>query len=212
MTPLEIWVFGSATSGEIDAGSDLDVLAICGPDDDVSSIPSHWSIYSTDKLASLFQRGTLFAWHLYRDAVRVWPREGPDLLKSLGEPATYSAGPSEIRALISVAADAFAALRRRTPSPIFELGLIYLVSRDVAMAAAPTLLGEFSFSRYTPYLYSTPLFPLARSEYDYLLNCRRAGTRGTPVDMVAGTVKTILNAETSLLDWYETLYEGTLNG
>lgn len=212
MTPLELWVFGSVTSGEIDAGSDLDVLAICGSEDDVTAMPSQWSIYSTQKLSSLFDRGTLFAWHLYRDAVRVWPHRGPELLKSLGEPAPYSSGPAEIRALTTIADDAFAALERQTPSPIYELGLVYLVSRDIAMAAAPAILGDFSFSRFAPYQYTKPRFPLARAQYDYLISCRRAGTRGAPIEFSPRVVDDILGSRTPLMDWYEALYEGSLHG
>ncbi len=174
----EFYVFGSVCRGEPDTGSDIDILVITDEQQAKRELPASWSIYSPRRLQNLFARGTLFAWHLHQEAVPIWPRRNPTFLKRLGKPSPYLRGAAEIEDLIAVLGSAISRLNAGAPSAVYEFGLIALACRDSAMAAAPILTGKFDFSRHAPLHLPTSKFPLSRRSFDYLLNCRRATTRG----------------------------------
>jgi hypothetical protein len=209
---MEFYVFGSLTSGEVDAGSDTDVLVVLSTGDEAAEFPISWSVYSLERLKSLFQRGTLFAWHLHYDAVKVWPKTGQGLLHSIGSPAPYTDAHAEIDALISMARAASDELSDGTVSPVFELGLLYTASRDVAMAAAPHLLGRFTFSRFAPLFYTDPAFPLSRAEYEFLMQCRRATTRGISVPCDVSPADAVLRKLPLLLNWFNHVLRSVPDG
>ncbi len=175
---IELYVFGSLTSGDVDPGSDADVLAIIDNPEERHNFPTSWSVYPQSRIRDLHARGTLFAWHLFLDAVKVYPRTGLGVIGTLGKPAPYTQAADEIAYLLTVGERAVAEIASGSPSLVYELGLIYLVARDVAMAGAPQLIGHFTFSRKAPFDYEKTPFPLTRQEYIYLMTCRRAATRG----------------------------------
>lgn len=174
----EFYVFGSVCRGEPDPGSDVDVLVISDQPGAARELPTAWSIYSTKRLRQLFARGTLFAWHLYLEAVPIWPRGEPGFLKRIGPPAAYAGAKREISDLQKILRSAVTEIEHGTPSPVYEFGLIALACRDTAMAASPVLAGHFDFSRHAPLALSAARFPLTQRQFDYLLACRRATTRG----------------------------------
>lgn len=202
----ELYVFGSATSGDVDSGSDLDVLVVVDPEEDRSRYPASWSIYSRLQIESLFRRGTLFAWHLYLDGVRIFPRAGLGFLSRLGEPAPYVNAEAEIAALTELGSAAVEELRGGTPSTVFELGILYLVSRDVAMAASCSILGHFSFSRLVPFSYEGIPIPLRPDEYCYGMECRRSSTRGRPLDRDLATESRLVEKAPALLAWWQAIH------
>ena len=60
---MHVYAFGSICRGEIDYGSDVDLLAIVErfvPELD----PSKFSIYSYSRIEQLWDEGNPFAWHL----------------------------------------------------------------------------------------------------------------------------------------------------
>src|ERR1035437_2140277 len=116
----ELYIFGSLATGEVDDGSDVDVLAVVDGSQPSVKLPASWSVYSSTRLEDLFERGTLFAWHLYQSAIKVWPRERDGLIAELGPPAQYTGAREEIAALLSMAVDSFGELERGTPSVVFE--------------------------------------------------------------------------------------------
>jgi hypothetical protein len=207
----ELYVFGSLAEGTIDADSDVDVLAVTADASQRLSLPQGWCVYTPEGLQEMFREGRLFAWHLHFSAVQVWPRS-PGLLNRLGQPAEYRGASAEIRSLITIASDAVCELTNGTPSIVYELGLLYLCARDVAMAAAPTLLGRFEFSRLTPCAYMDPEFPLSLAEYEYLMRCRRAGTRGSPVPDDRPVLAKVLGKTGALMAWLRDLEERTAHG
>ena len=197
---MEIYVFGSITSGDVDAGSDVDVLAIVEAEE-TRALPNHWSVYRRERIHQLFARGTLFAWHLHKDARLVFPCDREGLIESLGEPAPYLRAEQEIEMLMHIARDACRELAAGTPSPVYELGLLFVASRDVAMAAAPCMSAEFVFSRFAPYGLQTPSYPLDRSDYEVLMACRRASTRGGAFELAADALQRLAGRAEDILAW-----------
>jgi hypothetical protein len=209
---MEIYVFGSITSGDVDHGSDTDVLVVTQTGDLANSYPDSWSVYSVERVRELFSRGTLFAWHLHRDAVRIWPKGPGGLLATLGQPSEYRGAISEISALRRLALQAVGELAGGSPSETFELGLIFLATRDIAMAAAPLLLGEFRFSRFTPLDYEIPKFPLERAEYEFLMACRRASTRGTGPQENQLVQSAVIHRLNDVLNWIDQVHRSVSDG
>ncbi|MGO8943325.1 MAG: nucleotidyltransferase domain-containing protein [Syntrophobacteraceae bacterium] len=199
----EIYIFGSVTSGTVDPGSDVDVLALLNENMDGKHFPKDWSVYTRAKIRELYARGTLFSWHLFEHAVLVYPRETAGFLKSIGMPAPYTCAAEEIGALKILAQEASYELHRGTPSAIYEFGILYVSARDIAMAASCHLLGRFTFSRFAPFdLPDTP-FPLESSEYRFLMDCRRASIRGRPQPVCALVEAAVLAKRDRLLRWCE---------
>jgi len=197
----ELYVFGSLTSGDVDPGSDADVLAIIDNYEERHNFPATWSVYPQSRIRDLHARGTLFAWHLFLDAVQVYPRVAAGVIRSLGEPAPYTQAANEISYLLTVGERAVAEINGGSPSLIFELGIIFLMARDVAMAGAPQLIGRFTFSRNAPFDYEKIPFPLTREEYIYLMACRRAATRGLAFVRNFRTEMSIVAKVNDVLRW-----------
>jgi hypothetical protein len=198
----ELYVFGSAASGEVDSESDLDVLVVLDDQERGGHFPPSWSVYSRSRVQNLYKLGTLFAWHLHLGAVKIFPRSAKGWISELGEPSPYSAAENEIGALIEIGADAVSELKNGTPSNVFELGIMYLVSRDIAMAASQIVLGAFTFSRFAPFQFKNPMFPLELAEYQYGMSCRRATTRGLQIARNFLTEEILIESIDSLMSWW----------
>ena len=174
----EIYAFGSVTRGDVSPTSDVDILVL----DDMpyrSRFPRDWSVYSKTTVSNYFEVGRLFAWHLHLEAVLLYPAGESGFLAKLGRPSPYVTAADDIADLRLLLSSAIDEIRRDSPSPVYELGLVYTALRDVAMSASWALLGKPSFSRYAPYEI-TPPCPLPRPAYDTAMKARHASTRGTP--------------------------------
>lgn len=194
----EIYAFGSMTRGDVSATSDADILVI---DDsrDRSRYPHSWSVYSRETIRKYFVEGRLFAWHLHLDAVQVFPRHSRGLLSNLGMPASYRSLEEDLNDLTTILCDALTELRMCTPSTVYELGLAYTATRDIAMSASWSLLERPSFSRYVPY--QIPIdFPIPRDIFDTAVGARHASTRGSrPPDRWKSAAEFFQSSP--LLDW-----------
>jgi len=174
----EIYIFGSMTRGEVSPSSDADILVIQdNPHSD--SFPPSWSVYSKKTIETYFASGRLFAWHLYLEAVRVYPLSGQGFLAELGEPAAYRSLAEDLADLRLLLENSLLELQNDSPSQIYELGLAYTAIRDIAMAASWSLLAKPSFSRYAPYELPVQC-PLPLADYETAMRARHASTRGTP--------------------------------
>jgi hypothetical protein len=106
-----------------------------------------------------------------------------------------------------VAAEAVAAIRSGTNSQVFEHGLLFLTARDIAMAASKALNGGFDFSRYSALRLRGAPIPFSREEYEFLMACRRATTRGTPLAWSSLLEFQIREKHNRFLDWCSNLNE-----
>src|SRR6266404_7934405 len=85
---MHIYVFGSLCRGELEFGSDVDLLAITdefGPRFDAET----FSIYSYNRIRALWKEGNPFAWHLATEAKLVFASDGRNFLIDLGPPSEY---------------------------------------------------------------------------------------------------------------------------
>lgn len=200
----EFYIFGSVCRGEPDEGSDVDVLVVAENGRAHLNLPAAWSCYGRNRLRILFRRGTLFAWHLYLESVQLWPLGPGGYLKKIGPPKPYTGAIREITDLQHILLDASKELLGGTQSPVYEFGLLALACRDAAMAASSTLVGQFDFSRYAP-LHLPARFPLSKAQFDYLLKCRRASTRGDDLRRRPQVERLIISRLPKLKTWCATL-------
>lgn len=206
-----IYIFGSILTGDVDAGSDVDVLVVTDRSDS-TRYPADWSVYSATRLRELFERGTLFAWHLHLESELVYPAQGPDIVHGFGQPAPYHPNAArEIRALREIASTAMDEIAAGTPSWIYERGMLYVALRDTAMAAS-SVLGEFCFSKRAPLKVATSTeFPLTDAEYDHLMECRRGCIRAPEIEKRFSDGEFVLRKRPALDAWLRAI-EGKVCG
>lgn len=194
----EIYIFGSTTRGEVSPTSDIDVLVVT-ESGRREEYPIGWSVYSKETITSYFRSGRLFAWHLYLDAVRIFPRTGVSFLECLGSPASYQSAREDIAELESILEQSLHELHAETSSLVFELGVAYTALRDIAMSASWRLLGQPSFSVYAPY--ELPERPRLKVDaYRGMMLARHSSARGTPYPHNIEAIRYQLLAS-SLLNW-----------
>ena len=173
----ELYIFGSATRGEVSPSSDIDVLVV-SDSPDRSSYPEAWSVYSTELLETYYRSGRLFAWHLHLEAIRIFPRETPGFLDQLGDPAPYATARMDIVDLKTILEQSISELSSTTANVIYELGVAYTAIRDIAMSASWSLLGKPNFSAYAPFRLPIQL-PLPMETYRAMMLARHCSMRGT---------------------------------
>ena len=177
----ELYLFGSVITGDVDSGSDVDVLVVIDDLKNRENYPDAWSVYSRQRIEELFRAGTLFSWHLYLDAILIYPSTSLGLIQSIGEPSEYTSYIVEVEQLVKLARNSVEEIESCTKSWIYEYGLLYVAARDIAMASFKKLNDRFVFSRFAPFELKRNIFPFTKKEYEYLMQCRRATTRGLKV-------------------------------
>lgn len=196
------YVFGSLVSGDFDSGSDVDVLVIS--DDNLNLCPQNWSVYTKAGIKRLFEKGTLFAWHLYQDAVPISPEARKcDFLREIGPPASYGSANSEISELKSIIESSFSELVDNTPSSVYEVGLIAVAVRDIAMAASIFINGRFNFGKFAPFELSQLSLNIPRELYLKMLSCRRATIRGEILESINSPEKELLRQRENITRWID---------
>ncbi|MDC8829719.1 nucleotidyltransferase domain-containing protein [Alteromonas gilva] len=196
------YVFGSLVSGDFDSGSDVDVLVVS--DDEHVSCPQNWSVYTKSGIRRLYEKGTLFAWHLYQDSVPVGSETRKyDFLREIGPPASYDSAPSEISELKNIVVSSLSELLDNTPSSVFEVGLIAVAVRDIAMAASIFINGKFNFSKFAPFELSQLSLDIPRPLYLTMLNCRRSTVRGETLSDNENPANELLKHRKSIIRWID---------
>ncbi|BFT29921.1 nucleotidyltransferase domain-containing protein [Alteromonas sp. D210916BOD_24] len=200
------YVFGSLISGDFDSGSDVDVLVIA--DNNELKCPKDWSLYTKSGVRNLYKKGTLFAWHLYQDAVPVSSEAREyDFLREIGPPSHYDSALSEIDELKGIIQSAFLELLDSTPSRIFEVGLIAVAVRDIAMAASVHIVGRFDFSKFAPFKLGKLSLDIPKSLYLNMLSCRRATIRGEDLLNIKCPENELMQERESITRWIDTVVE-----
>ncbi|WP_422647987.1 hypothetical protein OJJOAM_002202 [Cupriavidus sp. H18C1] len=149
---LTVRLFGSHARGEADEGSDVDILVVVH---DASNSPSNLalpnntdvSLYSAERIASMFAEGHLFAWHLYLESVPYGSLVHDDWFKSLGRPSEYKEASLDLEQFVSILEESLDSLDRGH-NYIFEAGICHLALRNIGMILSHIEKGRPDFSRY----------------------------------------------------------------
>lgn len=187
-------LFGSVARGDDDELSDLDVLAlvqngagVVADDEVLATLPQSVaervatiSWYGSDRYLGMHRSGELFSWHLFLDGQILHDPAG--LLGGLGAPAPYGRALADVDAFIEIAGDLPSQLDRAACNAVYEMGVLYVCLRNVAMSGSATLTGRPDFTRMAPYrLAGCPTLAVPEDEYHLSMLCRLAGQRGLPL-------------------------------
>lgn len=193
---LDLRYFGSVVRDDADISSDVDVLCVVSKKEnadlvgiekllDASVVGGReidLSVYGGDRISEMYREGHLFAWHLYQGSMAV--SDGYCFVESLGKPAEYKEAIKDIRNLLEVLYDVRRALAEGGESLIFEAGLLYVVCRNIGIAASWGSDNGLDFSRNAPFTLVVKGVPkaviLERELYARLCACRHASMRGSP--------------------------------
>ncbi|TDM60560.1 nucleotidyltransferase [Acinetobacter sp. KU 011TH] len=169
------YAFGSICRGELDRSSDIDLLAcVSTPKPNID--PEKFSIYTYDRIKSLWSEGNPFAWHLYLESKMIYSSDESDFIKELGSPAEYQNSDADCKKFRAIFLEASDSLKNNNNSVIFNLSCMFLAMRNFATCFS-FRSGKPIFSRKSPLLIENPL-PLSNETYELFSRARILSTRG----------------------------------
>ncbi len=172
---MHIYAFGSICRGEIDKGSDIDILACIETGSMFEPIPSI-STYDYRSLKELWQRGNPFSWHLHCESQMVFSSDGSDFLKNLGRPAPYKGFLSDLKKFSDLFETSRLKIKTTNENIIFNISCIYLATRNLAICYS-LHIGKPHFSRKASQNIDIKL-ALPDEVHTYLMRARLLSSRG----------------------------------
>ncbi len=210
-----ISIFGSHVRNDSDELSDLDFLILVRdgtgktPDAEILTYgqkvfgkPPSLSWYGINKLKTMFNEGHLFAWHLYLESKPI--EEFPAVSSLFGRPNNYQSALADIAGLQFLVEGVKTAIYAVPENAAFELGILYVCARNIAMSASWHLLKTPDFTRHSPYKLGRLNCPVEPGTYNQAMRCRMAGQRGL-APPTGVSKKDVLEFRKQLLPWIEEL-------
>lgn len=199
---MHIYAFGSVCRGEIDRGSDIDLLAcVDGPAPHIDT--EKYSVYQYERLKALWEEGNPFAWHLHLESKLLFASDGTDYLKGLGAPAAYTQGDEDCEKFRVLFERSFEALSQSSNSATFHLSCIFLALRNFATCHSLSL-GVPIFSRRSPLLIS-PSLDVGSEVFSILTRARLLSTRGYGEPIMPNEVEAAIKAVCIVPRWMQAL-------
>jgi len=201
---MHIYVFGSVCRGEIDHGSDVDLIALVSEFDSRFD-PSIYSIYSYTRLKGLWQEGNPFAWHLAIESKMVFSSDGNDFIKNLGKPSRYNSTKLDCLKFYNLFLTAASSIISGCSSAVFELSTIFLAIRNFATCYSLGQLGYHDFSRYSAQRLGDDSLSLPKDCFSILERCRILSTRGAGPMINADEISIAVSNINTIRQWMEIL-------
>lgn len=174
---MHIYAFGSICRGEVNAGSDIDLLAIVDGRDNRFDIDTY-SVYSYDRVKELWTEGNPFAWHLHLEAKPIFLSDDCDFIADLKEPSDYTNGIRDCEKFYSIFKDALNSVKSDTSSQTFDLSTIFLSIRNIATCFSLHYSDTPSFSRHSALMLNADSLSMPEDTYSVLERARILCTRG----------------------------------
>jgi hypothetical protein len=156
--------------------------------------------YSENRIFKMYDEGDLFAWHLHNES-RKLGYEGGDFLDSLS-PANYRNAIHDIQLFLDIVRGVRASLEVAPGNAAFEAGVLFMASRNIAMAASWYLPHGLLFGRESPFQLqrgSGITFPISKCEHEGNMRARVLGHRGMLVTPQAASL--VADMAERLLHW-----------
>lgn len=199
---MHIYAFGSICRGEIDRGSDVDLLAcVDGPAPQIDT--EKYSLYRYERLQALWKEGNPFAWHLHLESKLLFSSDGSDFLNDLGRPASYVGGSDDCAKFQLLFEQSYEAIRQSTNSATFHLSCMFLAIRNFATCHSLSL-GTPIFSRRSPLLVS-PSLDIDSVAFSILTRARLLSTRGYGETIMQNEIITAVKAVAIVPQWMQAL-------
>lgn len=174
---MHIYAFGSICRGEVDFGSDVDLLAIVEGNNNQFN-PAEYSIYSYSRIQELWQEGSPFAWHLALESKLIHSSDGKNFLKNLGKPSAYRNGFDDCKKFYSIYSTAYNSLKQSNHSAIFDMSTIFLSIRNFATCYSLAFCEKPDFSRNSARKLGSNSIIISDIAYSILEKSRLLCTRG----------------------------------
>lgn len=205
---MHIYAFGSICRGEIDQGSDVDLLACV--DDSAPNIDTNkYSLYRYERLTELWNEGSPFAWHLHLESRLLYTSDGLDFLKDLGIPKKYNNGPNDFNKFEKLFDNSYNELKLHSNSSTFHLSCIFLAIRNFATCYSLSMNRPI-FSRKSPLLVN-PCLNIEPQAFSVLTRARLLSTRGYGDNISLDEIDSTIEAIESVPKWMETLKQKNLS-
>ncbi|MGE8174998.1 nucleotidyltransferase domain-containing protein [Pseudomonas fluorescens] len=199
---MHIYAFGSICRGEMDLGSDVDLLAcVDGPAEQIDH--EKYSVYRYERIQALWKEGNPFAWHLHLESRLLFSPDGTDFLCDLGKPARYVADAGDCTKFQELFDRSYRELRQSSNSATFHLSCIFLAIRNFATCHSLSL-GLPIFSRTSP-LMVRPNLDIDPLAFSILTRARLLSTRGYGENITHEEVVTATKAVAIVPCWMEAL-------
>lgn len=202
---MHIYAFGSICRGEIDKGSDIDLLA-CTEGAAPTIDTEKYSLYRYERLRELWKEGNPFAWHLHLESKLLFSSDGADFLKELGEPGKYQAGDADCKKFQMLFEKSYESLANSSNSATFHLSCVFLAIRNFATCHSLSV-GSPIFSRKSPLLV-TPSLIIEPAVFEILIRARLLSTRGYGESISPEEINSAVQAIDVIPYWMSSLREG----
>jgi hypothetical protein len=199
---MHIYAFGSVCRGEIDYGSDIDLLA-CVDEPARQIDPQKYSIYRYERLKTIWNEGNPFAWHLHLESKLLFSSDGSDFLAYLGKPAPYEASFDDCEKFRRLFDRSYQELQRSSNSAVFHLSCMFLAVRNYATCHSLSV-GQPIFSRNSP-LMVKPSLRIDPAAFSILMRARLLSTRGHGENILPEEVSVAIKAAAVVPSWMEAL-------
>lgn len=203
---MHLYAFGSICRGEVELASDVDLLALVDGMD-ARFDPMVYSIYSYKRISKLWEEGSPFAWHLWRESQLIHGDDGKDWLRERGSPAAYPSARKHCLRFYAIFSGASAALNGPTPSAVFELSTVFLAMRNFATCYSLGFLEVPDFSRRSPQRIGALSVGIPDEEFRLFERARLLCTRGSGRALDVEEVQLARGALARIELWMITLLE-----
>ena len=200
---MHIYAFGSVCRGEIDQGSDIDLLA-CINNTAPQIDREKYSIYQYDSLKKLWEEGNPFAWHLYLESKLLFSPDGCDFLRNLGKPGPYLASANDYAKFKNLFDKSYLELAQSPKSTIFHLSCIFLAIRNFATCYSLSIEMPI-FSRKSPLMVNPPL-DIDIQAFAILTRARLLSTRGYGENFTPEEISTTMKSIVKIPAWMDILW------
>ena len=203
---MDIYMFGSVCRGEVDIGSDVDVLIVLDSGEHHDLDLDKFSIYSHEKIMELWKQGNAFAWHLYDESVLIFSPREVDIIQQLGVPARYDTAISDCERFHRIFNTSKTSLIDDTNSPVFELSNIFLSIRNFAICYSLGMNAPRIYSRDSAVCLGVDSLIL-ESNYDLFRRCRLLSSRGYGTQLTSAEIESAKSCLSLINDWMIRLLE-----
>jgi hypothetical protein len=130
----------------------------------------------------------------------------------LGKPAIYSNYENDVNPLLEILSAIPEQLEVNKSNMIYEAGLAYVATRNIAMSSSYFSEAGLTFSAFSPFIVSTESrqFPLTKGQYSLLRKARLAGTRGSELPVLE--LEQLLNWVAKLNQWAVNELQSVIGG
>lgn len=201
---MYIYAFGSVCRGEIDTGSDIDLLAVVEGFDKRFD-PDMYSIYTISRLKEIWEQGNPFAWHLALESKLLFSCDNTDVLEKLGKPKIYLKGIEDCKKFHNIFNRSVVSIKSCHSSIVFDLSTIFLAIRNFATCFSLAMLEQPDFSRNSAKRLVEYSIPISDASYNTFEKSRILCTRGFGKDITQGQILFALEEIETIDEWMSNL-------